>query len=172
MNTLKPLIALALVACSLHAFSQWHWIDRGGRPVFSDQGPGPEIPEKNVLKRPAGEKSTGATAPTDSSASTAGPREALPSLSKDTGVDKGLELKKKQAEAAEAAKRTADEGRAVKARQENCQLARHSKATLDLGLRMARTHPSGEREILDDAARAIETQKLQGVIDTDCKASQ
>ena len=37
------------------------------------------------------------------------------------------------------------------------------------GQRIARSNDRGEREVLDDAARALEQQRLQSVVDTDCK---
>ena len=83
--------------------------------------------------------------------------------------DKTLEAKKKQAEEAEAAKRKAEEERIAKAKAENCTRAKQAKATFDSGVRVSRTNANGEREVLDDAARAAETQRIQGIIDSDCK---
>jgi hypothetical protein len=40
---------------------------------------------------------------------------------------------------------------------------------MDSGARLARTNAKGEREIMDDAARATESQRIQSVIDADCK---
>jgi hypothetical protein len=34
---------------------------------------------------------------------------------------------------------------------------------------VATTNAKGEREIMDDAGRAAESQRLQGIIDRDCK---
>ncbi|WP_313879318.1 hypothetical protein [Rhodoferax mekongensis] len=93
----------------------------------------------------------------------------MPVLPKDAGVDKALDAKKKQAEAAEAAKKKAEEERIAKAKADNCKLARQAKATFDSGARISRTNAAGEREFLDDAARAAEAQRIQGVIDADCK---
>ena len=94
----------------------------------------------------------------------------MPKLS---GVDKELADKKKLAEkqAAEsaAAKRKADEEGVAKAKAENCASAKQSKATLDSGVRIGRVNAKGEREYLDDAARAAETKRAQSVIDTSCK---
>jgi len=85
------------------------------------------------------------------------------------GIDKDLEAKKKQAADAEAAKRKADEEKLTKARVENCARAKQAKVTFDSGVRVARTTPSGEREVMDDAARAAELKRIQGIIDADCK---
>ena len=88
---------------------------------------------------------------------------------KDAGVDKALDAKKKQAEAAEAAQKKAEAEKVAKAKADNCKLARQAKTTFESGIRLARANSAGEREFLDDAARASEMQRIQGVIDADCK---
>jgi hypothetical protein len=40
---------------------------------------------------------------------------------------------------------------------------------LEAGLRISRTNATGEREVLDDAARASELKRVQSQIDNDCK---
>jgi hypothetical protein len=168
MKLLKLLLTLTLATASLGVFAQWQWIDKDGRKIFSDRGPGAEVPEKNILKRPAG--SVPAAAPSSlGDPAPVSAQEAVPKPQKDSGIDKTLEAKKKQTEAADAAKRKAEEERVSKAKAENCKLARQAKATLDSGVRIARTNAAGEREYMDDAARLAESQRLQGVIDSDCK---
>ncbi len=169
MKLIKPLIAITLTLASLSAFAQWQWIDKDGRKIFSDRGPGPDVPEKNILKRPAGSKIPGSSVAAEATTTGAASPEAAPALPKDAGVDKNLDAKKKQAEAAEAAKRKAEEEKVAKAKADNCKLARQAKATFDSGARISRTTASGEREFLDDTARAAEAQRIQGVIDADCK---
>ena len=41
--------------------------------------------------------------------------------------------------------------------------------TLDSGVRIARTNEKGEREFMDDAARAAEAKRTQDIIASDCK---
>ncbi len=157
--------SLAIVlGCTLSwgAAAQWQWIDNSGSKVFSDRGPPPDIPAKNILKQPGGApKAMPATAP-------AAPASAA-SAPKISGVDKALEEKKKLAEDAEAASRKAELDKNAAARAENCKLAKQSKANFDSGIRIARTNDKGEREILDDAARASELKRVQDVITADCK---
>ena len=86
------------------------------------------------------------------------------------GRDPALEAKKRQAEAADAAKRTAEEEKVAALRADNCVRARRSKASYDSGARIAQANEKGEREFLSDAQRAAESRRLQGIIDTDCKA--
>nr|WP_315225446.1 DUF4124 domain-containing protein [uncultured Albidiferax sp.] len=160
---LHKLLALAIgSALSWGAVAQWQWIDNGGRKVFSDRGPPPDIPAKNILRQPGGTPKVAPVAATEAPASAA----AAPKIS---GVDKALEEKKKQAEATEAAQRKAEADKNAAAQAENCTRAKQSKANFDSGLRIARTNDKGEREILDDAARAAELKRLQDVISADCK---
>ena len=92
---------------------------------------------------------------------------------KPSGADKELMDKKKQAEKqaadAEAAKRKAEEERVAKIQAENCTRARQALAGIGSGVRMTRTNEKGEREFLDDAARAEEARRTQAIIDQDCK---
>jgi hypothetical protein len=39
---------------------------------------------------------------------------------------------------------------------------------MDSGVRVGRVNASGEREIMDDAARAVETKRIQGIMASDC----
>ena len=50
----------------------------------------------------------------------------------------------------------------------HCTRLRDAWATLESGVRLARILPNGEREVLDDAARAAERQRLQGLLASDC----
>jgi hypothetical protein len=156
------------LACALPAlgFGQWQWVDKDGRKVFSDQAPPPDVPAKSIIKQPGAKSPAAAAEPLAAAASQAKP--AAPKLS---GSDPQLSEKKKQAEAAEATKKKADEEAAAKAKAENCEQSKRTKASLDSGLRIARMNARGEREYLDDAARATETKRLQGIIATECKVA-
>lgn len=164
MKLLKTLVIAVACGLSFAAFAQWQWIDNNGSKVFSDRAPPPDIPAKNILKQPGGTLKIKAAAP-DAPASAA----STASAPKISGVDKALEEKKKQAEDAEAAKRKAEVDKNAAARAENCARARQSKATFDSGIRIARVNEKGEREVMDDAARNAESQRIQGVINSDCQ---
>jgi len=160
MKPIRPLICLALCLYALTASAQWQWMDKDGRKVFSDRAPPSDIPEKNILKRPGGR---GASAPV------AVPAADTPAASPAAGVDKSLQEKKKQAEDVGAAKRKADEERNARVMADTCSRAQQAKSGLDSGTRMARTNEKGEREFMDDAARAAEGERLQGIINENCK---
>lgn len=172
MKLQKILFSLALAGASVAAVAQWQWIDKDGRKVYSDRGPPQDIPEKNIVKRPPGRTPANPVVVTDSATPSEGaPVAAVPVLAASapkTALDKEIEAKKKAAADAELAKKKADEERIAKVKIENCMRAKQAKATLDSGVRMGRVSPSGEREVLDDAARATEAKRIQGIMASDC----
>lgn len=182
MKAIRFALLAAACALPLAASAQWQWIDKTGRKVFSDQAPPPDIPAKSILKAPGGRmpvqpaeadaaaNATG-TGTAVAAAAPAKPAASGASAPKTSGKDKELEDKKKQAEAADAEKKKADQEKVAKARADNCDRAKKAKATFDSGVRVARTNDKGEKEIVDDAYRATETKRLQGIIDTECKSS-
>lgn len=156
------MVALLLIlgtALSLPASAQWMWRDAQGKPVFSDRPPPADIPDRNIVQRPSGAARAATPAPAATPAATPAPP---------GGQDKELEQRRQQAEAAEAAKQKAAQEVQAKARADNCARARQNKASLDSGIRIARTNAQGEREFLDDAQRAAETRRTQDIIARDC----
>lgn len=168
MKPIRPLIFLALGLTALVASAQWQWTDKDGRKVFSDRAPPSDVPEKNILKRPAGSVAAArAVPPAATPEAAAAP--ATPAAAAGSGVDKALMEKKKQAEAAEAAKRKAEEERTASLMAENCNRARQAKVAFDSGARINRVNERGEREIMDEAAMAAESQRLQGIMNENCR---
>ena len=166
MNMFRAALLVLACASTPLAFAQWQWVDKDGRKVFSDQPPPASVPADKVLRRPGNrpaEPEPVAAAPAKATASAPAP--------KLTGKDKELEEKKKAVAAAEADRKKLQEEENAKARTENCTRARQAKATIDSGVRLTVTNAKGEREIMDDSARAAETKRLQAVIDRDCKAA-
>jgi len=177
MKFVHWLLLGCVVAMPLSASAQWQWIDKNGKKVFSDQAPPPDVPEKNILRRvgpPPAARSTAnpnvdappAEGAADTGAGTPAKAAAAP---KPTGVDKELEEKTKKAEADAKVKQAAEAAKVAQAKAENCTRARQAKATVDSGMRIARVNAQGEREIMDDTARAAEQKRVQSVIDSDCK---
>lgn len=169
------LFVLVLGLLPPSASAQWAWTDKDGRQVFSDRAPPADVPDKNIFKRPgrapnpivqdanatadAGEPAAKASAP------------ALPSplSAKVIGVDKELAERKKKDDQTQAALRKAVEDRIRKAKADNCQRARQAQKGLESGMRLSRINNQGEREIMDDGARAAEAKHLQSILDSDCK---
>jgi hypothetical protein len=174
MKLIQTLIFCAACVLSLSATAQWQWLDRDGRTVFSDTPPPVDIPEKNILRQPRGRaKISGVPTAAPGQDATGAATQADGSAAKPVGADKELLDKKKQVEKqaadAAAAKRKAEEERVAKTQADNCARAQQAKAGLDSGMRMARTNEKGEREIYDETMRAEEAQRLQGVINENCK---
>ncbi|WP_028602160.1 DUF4124 domain-containing protein [Ottowia thiooxydans] len=164
-------VCMLLIAAST-ASAQYQWVDKDGRKIYSDRAPPADVPQKSILKEPRGASRTAPRAAPESAASSTAPSApaTAPAASPaPSGTDKALEEKKKQAEAAEAAKKKEEEQKVTAQRAENCKRALAAKAGLDSGIRIARTNDKGEREFLDDAARAAEQQRTQAVIQADCK---
>lgn len=177
MKTHKLLLLAIACTWAMGAAAQWQWIDKDGRKVFSDRPPPQEIPDRSILKQPSGGRPTlaapaavpadGTPAAAAADAASAAPRAAASAAG--SGKDKALEEKKAQAEAAEAAKKKAEEDKVAKAKADNCNRARQAKAAFDSGRPITQSNAQGERIFLDEAGRAAETKRLDGIIAADCK---
>lgn len=156
-------LALLLALTALPADAQWRWRDASGRITASDLPPPHEIPDKDILQRPAGARAPIARpAAAAAAASAAAPAAA-------SAVDKELEAKKRATEQQQKDKAKAEEQRQAAARADNCARARKHLATMESGQRIARMNNQGEREILDDKARAEEIRRAREVIASDCR---
>ncbi len=165
------------LACLLPlvASAQWQWIDKSGRRVFSDQPPPVDIPERNILKAPAARPQVLTVTPVLPASAASAPAAPASAASAPASLpravpDAAQEARRKASEAADLQRRKAEEERIARLRADNCSRARSAKATLDSGQRLVRTNEKGEREFLDDNARAAESRRLEGIIATDCKA--
>lgn len=148
---------------ALPADAQWKWRDGNGRVQYSDLPPPPTVADKDVLQRP-NEAPRRVAAPAAAAASAA----SAPVLAV-KAVEPELEAKRRKAEEEKAAKDKAEEQRIAAAKADNCARARSQLRTLDDGIRIARTTAKGEREFLDDQARAQERQRTLDIIASDCK---
>lgn len=155
--------ALVGLTLALPASAQWKWRDPHGQTQYSDLPPPPGVPEKDILQRPAAARRAAALPAAPASAASAAP------LAATRASDPALEAKRKQAEQEAAAKKKAEEDKIAAARAENCARARAQMRTLDSGIRIARVNDKGEREIIDDAARAAEVKRTQALIASECK---
>lgn len=161
------LLAVSACVATPLALAQWQWIDKDGRKVFSDSAPPPEVPAEKILRQPGG-RALPHAASTPASAAVPAPA-ASAALPKPATKDSALEQKRKAAASAEEQKRLALEAENARIREDNCAQARRSKATLASGIRIAQVNDKGEREFMDDAARAAETQRVDAVIARDCR---
>lgn len=176
------LVALAAATLATPAEAQWRWRDASGRITASDRPPPKEIPEKDILSRPGSAQqrraavvaADAASAPAAASsepaaaASGAAPQGVL-AASSPGGLQAEVEARRRRAEQEQAARAKAEEAKLAAQRAENCRRARAHVAALESGQRMARVNERGEREVLDDRARADEMRSARAVISSDCR---
>lgn len=168
------LLLLAGWTFALSAAAQWQWVGKDGRKVFSDRPPPSDIQDKDILKQPGGRRGAkAAVAPAEPAEAVSPVATAAPAVKanvpKISGKDTELEAKKKKLEEEEAAKKKAEEEKVTKARADNCERTKKAMVTIQSGARISTTNTKGEREIMDDNARAAESKRLQGIMDSDCK---
>lgn len=155
------MLALAMPA----AHAQWKWRDKSGQVNASDRPPPLDIPDKDILARPAPEVRRvfpEAAASAASAASGGAAAQRAPA------GDPQLEARRRAAEQDQASKSKAEEERLKTQRADNCRRARGHLAALEGGQRIARTNDKGEREVLDDRGRADEMRQARTVIASDC----
>ena len=177
VKTLQPALAIMMALALAGAFGgtaahaagpAWLWVDAAGHKVFSDRPPPADIPDRNILLRPAEGSYTPAPSAPPSSAAVQLPVAGAAGGTA-AGVDKALQEKRKAAEAAEAAKRKAEEDKRAQVMADNCARAMQAKSGLDAGGRMSQINPNGERVYLDEAGIAAESARLQGIIAENCR---
>lgn len=162
------LAVLLLGTLSTPAAAQYKWKDANGQVHISDLPPPRDIPDNQVLQRPANAprvvvqlarpSSTAATAP----ASAASPATRNP-------VDPELEARRKRADDEARGRARADEDRLAAQRADNCQRAQAQLALLDSGRRLQRLNERGERMPVDEAARAEDVQAARQAVASDCR---
>jgi hypothetical protein len=156
------LTMMAVLVTALPAQAQWKWRDQSGRVQYSDIPPPAGVAEKDILQRPASAmRLAPAAAPAASAASAPGLNPAR--------IEPELEAKRRKAEEEEAAKKKQADSQLAARRAENCAQAKSHLRTIEEGMRLVRTNNKGEREVLDDQARAEEAKRTRAVIASDCK---
>ncbi len=162
--SLAVLAALVLALAAPLAHAQWKWRDKSGQVNASDRPPPLDVPEKDILARPAPvpEQRRVFPAAAASAASAAEPLRA-------PAGDRELEARRRAAEQEQAGKTKAEEERQAVQRAENCRRARSHLTAMESGQRIARVNEKGEREVLDDRGRADEMRQAREVIASDCR---
>ena len=179
-RTLPYLVASLIASLSLFfsmsAMAQYVWLDASGRKVFSDQPPPTSIPSKRILQQPnksaasmpaaiADEKQN-QEADADGAKNAAKPKTAA---QQNASKDKDLEAAKKKLDDEAAAKKKAEQEKIDAAKADNCKRAKQAKSQFETGRPVATANAKGERIIMDEAARMVETKRLEGIITSDCK---
>ena len=161
------LLALAAVWAD-PAAAQWVWRDARKQLHSSDLPPPRDIPERDIVQRPTVRAPT--TPPAAASAAPAASVVAGASAPAPGKLEAEVEARRARAEQEQRAKAEAEEKARAAAKAENCTAARRELAALDSGQRMVRMNDKGEREFLDDQARADATKRARSIVSSDCGA--
>lgn len=155
---------LAAVLLALPAAAQWAWRDDNGRVVYSDRPPPAAVKSEQIVRqpgsRPTPPPALGTEAPADASKGAASAPKTL--------AEREMEFRKRQDERAASAKKAADEEAQKQRLAQDCERMRGYLRQLDEGVRIARTDAQGNREILEDAQRAAESQRARDDIARNC----
>jgi hypothetical protein len=144
----------------------WKYRDTQGRIVISDLPPPATVQDKDILERPAAPARRAAPVPAGSAS---GPITGGASAPLAPRTDPELDARRKKAGEEQEMKNKVQLEKEAALRADNCARAKTHIAALNDGQRMARTNDKGEREVLDDKARAEELQRARQVIASDCK---
>jgi hypothetical protein len=174
MNLLAKYSLVAVLAAAapfVAAQSVYVWKDDAGRNVYSDTPPPPSVPRSRILKSPniSAAAATAAAPVGDAKAGDAKGGEAKKDDRPKTLAERDAESKKRNAEAADKAKAANEKSAAEKDNTQRCNDLRNQLAALQSGQRMSRTNDKGEREVMDDSARAQMAERTQADIAKSCK---
>lgn len=148
------LIAATLLACT--AMAAWagdiyQYRDKSGQVVYSDTLPPGVIPIR-VLQESGVEVGIPAASPEGKGT-----------------AEKEMEFRQRQAERGEQQAKAEKEAAEADSRRRNCESARNQLSALESGQRIARYNAQGEREFLEDAQRAAETERARKAVADWCK---
>ena len=166
---IRSAVALLAFLTALPAAAQiYSWKDKDGRTVYSDLPPASG--EVKVLQPgrilPPAETTDDAAPP--SAVTPPGAPKAAGAVKPKSVADRELEFRQRRAAEAEAQAKADKEASAASDRERFCAQARSQLTALQAGQRIARPNASGEREFLDDEARANEASRLQQQIEQNC----
>ena len=170
MRPLRSIVALAAALTVLSAAAQtapppaWKWRDASGQINVSDMPPPASIPTKDILERPP--LLLRSVTPAAASAVPVAP--ALQAISTPR-IDPELEARRKRALDEQTAQQRQQQERDAAVRADNCSRAQSALALHNDGQRLYRTNAQGEREVIDDKARADDLQRIRAVIASDCR---
>lgn len=166
----------AALACSMPASAQWAWRDEAGKMVYSDQPPPKSVPAKNIVRQPPAAAAGRARAAGGTAAAAADDAKAQPSAATPAAAApapsvaaREIESRQRQQQLAEAEKKAASEEAQRAQVAENCERLRAYQRALEGGHRIGRINAAGEKEILGDAQRAAESERVRAQIEQQCR---
>lgn len=178
-NVIRAAIVVAIVLAgfaSTPSEAQWAWKDGNGRLVYSDRPPPSDIKPASIVRQPNAQALANpapASGPLDDAAK---PSDAKNSDAKNTPAsnapktvaEREMEFRKRQQERADSDKKSAEEQTKSATKTAECDRARGYMKSLEDGVRITRTDAAGNREFLDDAARAAEAERTRKIIQSTC----
>jgi len=167
------LTAFCLIALSAAApaAAQWAWKDDNGRVVYSDRPPPSSVKSDNIVRQPANKQAV--LPPSSTGAEATAPRPAADakgaaSTGPKTVAEQEMEFRKRQQQRADAEKKAAEEDARIAAKAADCERSKGYLKALEEGQRVVRTDAGGNREFLDDAQRASETDRARKMVQSTC----
>lgn len=173
-RVLPGLVGLAMLLFAVPALAgTWQWRDAGGRMVYSDLPPPPEIHASRIVRAPASAPAQAEAAAGSTAGATANPAPApARAASAPPGWAEREQASRKRAlERDEAEARQRDEREQAARAARACEDARVALRTLESGMRVATLNARGEREVLDDGERARRIESLRGEVRRSCAKS-
>lgn len=161
-------VAAALVAVyAVPASAQWAWRDESGRTVYSDRPPPASVKTDQILRQPSAQSFGAPSVQNAAAPEGKGDARDAPKGPK-TLAEREQEFRKRMQENADAEKKQADEQARNEQRSAECDRMRGYLKALEDGQRVARTDAQGNREFLDDAARAKEVARVRDGLSRNC----
>jgi hypothetical protein len=152
------ILAVMFAFAATASAQMYRWVDKDGRVHYTSTPPPPGV-KSRTLRAPSA--SAPAAAPDDAAKDTGAKDAAKGPL---TPAEQEQEFRKRQLEAQKAREKETLAAKEAEAKQENCARARGALATLESGQRISRTDAQGERNYLDDDARARETEAARQAV--------
>ena len=149
MKSCFALVVLTFIGLNAHAGVN-KWVDAEGKVHYSDAPP-PEVQTQTVRN-----------------ISGKGQTEAPASYSPKSYSEREAEMKKSKLEKEEASKKTAQQEADAKAKQSNCEAARQNVRSLEAGGRIVTYDANGERNYMEDDARAQRLEEAQKSVSDYC----
>lgn len=145
------ILGLSLAFAAGASAQLYRWVDKDGRVRYTDTPP------------PAGVQSRKLGAPAPDAAAQGASKGPL------TPAEQEQAFRKRRLEAQKAAEKSELARKEAEAKQQNCARAQEYLRTLESGQRVTRTNAQGEREFIDDATRARETQAARQAVRDWCE---
>lgn len=151
------ILGLSLAFAAGASAQLYRWVDKDGRVRYTDTPP-----PAGVQSRTVGAPAAAPAPATDAAAQGASKGPLTP-------ADQEQAFRKRRLEAQKAAEKSELARKEAEAKQQNCARAQEYLRTLESGQRVTRTNAQGEREFIDDATRARETQAARQAVQDWCE---